>query len=65
MAEKGAGRDLFHLVPHDDGEPAARPVRLGAKKPPLLGSRARAAKLWLGEVRVHRGPHESSPGGGA
>lgn len=65
MGEKGAGRDLFHLVPREGGEPAARPVRLGARKHPLMGSRARAGKLWLGEVRVHRGPQERSPGDGA
>lgn len=63
MTEKGFGRDQFHLVPAPGGEPAAKPGRAGARKPPLMGSRSRAAKLWFGEVKVLRGAGETAPDG--
>ena len=64
MEDKHAGRDLFHLVPGPEGEAGAGSgAKLRIGKPPLLGSRARASRLWLGEVRVHRGDEDL--GGGA
>ena len=59
--DKGVGRHLFHLVPGlvPGGDPAAgEPGPSLGKRPPLLGSRERAAKRWLGQVRVVR----NSPG---
>jgi hypothetical protein len=62
MADKGVGRDQFHLVHGPDGEPATgKPGRPCAKRAPLLGSRSRAAKLWFGDVRVLRGPGGPGP----
>ena len=66
MEDNHAGRELFHLVPGPEGDAGAgsgTKPRIG--KPPLLGSRARASRLWLGEVRVLRGDRDQDGGAAA